>query len=300
MAWKAARQFVNFNTSAQDALHYNRTVPVVGDAKANLGLLLQRLRDSKIDRSEGGSSPWLESCLEKRVEWDRYRQQRYQQEQLHDEVFGQQVLTQPAAIKIACDFATQIGAVKYFDAGDVQANGFQIVEDEEPGQTFTETGASYMGFAVSSLLASALADEPRYGMAFAGEGSFLMNPQILSDAVEHRVHGMILIFDNRRMGAISGLQWAQYGEDHATNDSVPVDYLQLCNAVSGVRAVSGGTTRQEFESALQASHRHPGLSVVHVPVYCGSDELGSLGAWGQWNVGNWCEEVQKEHQLLGP
>jgi 3D-(3,5/4)-trihydroxycyclohexane-1,2-dione acylhydrolase (decyclizing) len=21
-------------------------------------------------------------------------------------------------------------------------------------------------------------------------------------------------------------------------------------------------------------------------------KLGGLGAWGQWNVGNWCEDVQ--------
>jgi hypothetical protein len=25
----------------------------------------------------------------------------------------------------------------------------------------------------------------------------------------------------------------------------------------------------------------------------GPDELGGLGAWGQWNVGNWCEDVQR-------
>jgi 3D-(3,5/4)-trihydroxycyclohexane-1,2-dione acylhydrolase (decyclizing) len=31
---------------------------------------------------------------------------------------------------------------------------------------------------------------------------------------------------------------------------------------------------------------------VHVPVYCGSDPLGGLGAWGSWNVGNWCGDVQ--------
>jgi hypothetical protein len=63
------------------------------------------------------------------------------------------VLTQPAAIKIAADFARSIGAAKYFDAGDVQANGFQIVEDDRTGDSYTESGASYMGFAVSALLA---------------------------------------------------------------------------------------------------------------------------------------------------
>ena len=156
-----------------------------------------------------------------------------------------------------------------------------------------------MGFAVSSLLACGMADTPRYGIAFCGEGSFLMNPQVLIDGVEHNVQGMIVIFDNRRMGAITGLQYAQYGKEHRTNDSVPVDYVALCNSVEGIKAISGGSTRAELETALKEAHQHKGLSVVHVPVYFGDDELGGLGAWGQWNVGNWCEDVQKEHQQLG-
>jgi hypothetical protein len=32
--------------------------------------------------------------------------------------------------------------------------------------------------------------------------------------------------------------------------------------------------------------------VIHVAVYCGPDELGGLGSWGEWNVGNWCDDVQ--------
>ena len=38
-----------------------------------------------------------------------------------------------------------------------------------------------------------------------------------------------------------------------------------------------------------------GLSVIHVPVYSGTDELGGMGAYGSWNVGNWCEDVQIEY-----
>ena len=202
------------------------------------------------------------------------------------------VLTQPAAIKVVDDFAKQISAAKFFDAGDVQANGFQIVEDDRTGDTFTETGASYMGFSASALLGSALADKPRYGIAFCGDGSFMMNPQILIDAVEHGVRGMIVIFDNRRMAAITGLQLAQYSQAYRTNDQVQVDYVQLASAVSGVFAVNGGESADVLRGALKKAYAHSGLSVVHVPVYCGPDELGGLGAWGEWNVGNWCEDVQ--------
>src|SRR5262245_18043767 len=152
--------------------------------------------------------------------------------------------------------------------------------------------SSYMGFAASALLASALADKPCYGIAFSGDGSFMMNPQILIDAVEHGARGMIVIFDNRRMAAITGLQLAQYKSDFRTNDRVAIDYQRLASSLSGVLAVSGGTDAQSLRAALSTAYVHNGLSVVHVPVYCGPNELGGLGAWGEWNVGNWCDDVQ--------
>jgi 3D-(3,5/4)-trihydroxycyclohexane-1,2-dione acylhydrolase (decyclizing) len=105
---------------------------------------------------------------------------------------------------------------------------------------------------------------------------------------------MIVIFDNRRMAAITGLQVAQYGEGFRTSDGVPVDYVRLAGAVAGVKAVHGGFSADELRAALREARAHDGLSVVHVPVYSGPHELGGLGAWGQWNVGNWCADVQRE------
>ena len=251
-------------------------------------------RGSKPPSAAANKRDWLAACAAKKAEWAAYKRARFEAAPIRDEVWQRPALAQPAAIKIVADFAKAIGAAKFFDAGDVQANGFQIVEDDRTGDTFTETGASYMGFAVSALLASALADKPRYGIAFTGDGSFMMNPQILIDGVEHGVRGTIVIFDNRRMAAITGLQVAQYGVGFRTNDGVAVDYVRLAGAVSGVNALHGGWTADELKRALKAAHAHDGLSVIHVPVYAGDHELAGLGAWGQWNVGNWCEDVQRE------
>ena len=209
------------------------------------------------------------------------------------------MLTQPAAIKIAYDFAKQKKAARYFDAGDVQANGFQVVEDEEYGLTYSETGSSYMGFAVSALLASGIADNPVYTFAFSGDGSFTMNPQILFDGIEHGVRGCIIIFDNRSMAAITGLQYAQYEREYKTRDSVETDYVGMARAVKGVRGIFGGFTSENFKMALEEAYGYNGLSMIHLPVYLGQDELGGLGAFGSWNVGNWCEDVQKEHHKIG-
>jgi 3D-(3,5/4)-trihydroxycyclohexane-1,2-dione acylhydrolase (decyclizing) len=239
---------------------------------------------------------WLDACAAKKAEWRRFKEERFDAPPLPDPVWGRPVLGQPAAIKVVADFAKSVGAAKFFDAGDVQANGFQIVEDDRTGDTCTDGGSSYMGFAVSALVASAAADEPRYGIAFTGDGSFMMNPQVLIDAVEHGARGMIVLFDNRRMAAISSLQHAQYKNEFRTNDSVPVDYVRLAGAVEGVKAIHGGETRDSLRQALRAAHEHDGLSLVHVPVYGGDHPLGGLGAYGAWNVGNWCADVQRIYQ----
>jgi len=298
-AWKNAKHIINFNTNPQHAGHYNQTVPVIGNAKANLKKWIDYLKKTGI-KPAGYNSKWAKIMLKKKNEWEKFKKERYDSPTLKDSVWENPVLTQPAAIKICCDFADSIRAVKYFDSGDVQANGFQIVEDEKEGQTYTDTGASYMGFAASALLTNALRKEKKqYGMAFCGDGSFTMNPQILIDGVEHNVKGCILIFDNRKMAAITGLQWAQYGKDFKTGDSVAVNYVAWANAIGGVQGLSGGITPEELKDTLKKAYKYNGLSLIHIPVYCGQDELGGIGVFGDWNVGPWCKRVQAEHHKLG-
>jgi 3D-(3,5/4)-trihydroxycyclohexane-1,2-dione acylhydrolase (decyclizing) len=289
IGYKSAEHVININGDLADITHYNRTLALPGD----ISVVAERLAAKLSGLDKANKRAWLEACAIKKAEWGAFKAQRFTAAPIEDAVWKKPVLVQPAAIKIVADFAKEIDAAKLFDAGDVQANGFQIVEDDRTGDTYTETGASYMGFAASGLLAGALADKPRYAIAFCGDGSFMMNPQILIDGVAHGLKGMVVIFDNRRMAAITGLQLAQYGEEFRTNDNVAVDYVQLAGAVTGVKAVHGGTTADQLRAALKTAHAHDGLSVVHVPVYSGPNELGGLGAFGQWNVGNWCDEVQR-------
>jgi 3D-(3,5/4)-trihydroxycyclohexane-1,2-dione acylhydrolase (decyclizing) len=294
VGYPSAQAVININGNLSDLMHYANTVGLPGDIRPVIGRLLERIGQSNaVDPAS--KAAWLEDCAQRKAAWRSFKAGRFRAPPLHDEAWGRAVLTQPAAIKIAADFAQSIDAAKYFDAGDVQANGFQIVEDDRTGDSFTEAGASYMGFAISALLAGAAADVPRYAIAFTGDGSFMMNPQILIDGVEHGVRGMIVLFDNRRMAAITGLQKAQYGAEFRTNDRVAVDYVRLASSVSGVKAVWGGTTAEEFRNALGAAHAHDGLSLVHVPVYAGDDPLGGMGAYGSWNVGNWVEDVQARY-----
>jgi len=292
IGYPRVRAVVNLNQDPDDLHHYNLTTPLRGDITASIHRLLGEIGPHPLGE---GKRRWLAECLERKSAWRAFKVARADAAPRHDPAWGMPVLTQPAAIAVVAAFARERGAIKLFDAGDVQANGFQLVEDDRPGQTFTESGASYMGFAASALLAGALADQPSYAIAFSGDGSFLMNPQVLVDAVEHGARGMLVVFDNRRMAAITGLQVAQYGKEYRTNDSVAVDYAAMASAVRGVLGVWGGTTPGSLREALERAGAHPGLSLVHVPVYAGEDPEGGMGAYGDWNVGSWCERVQGEY-----
>ena len=289
---------ININGDVDTAMHYGQSIALIGDVAATLKSLNACLKKNP-KSNHNHSSPWLQACQAKRREWDEFRQTRYDHPVLYDSVWNTEVLTQPAAIKTAADWARQRDVICFFDAGDVQANGFQIVEDEQPGRTFTDTGASYMGFAASAVLATAMAREPFYALAFSGDGSFVMNPQILIDGVEHGARGCILVLDNRRMGAISGLQNDQYQAIYATADSVAVDYMAWAESIQGVAAFDGGYSTAELTRALDAARAHQGLSLIHTRVYWGDDPLGGMGVFGRWNVGNWCESTQDLRHDIG-
>ncbi len=290
------KQVININADIQDAMHYSDTMALVGDA----ALTLQELNDTlrHLAPKKAGSG-WLEACSKKRAEWEAFKQKRYLTPVLYDEVWKRDVLTQPAAIKTICDWAKANDVIQFYDAGDVQANGFQIEEEDRPGRIFTDSGASYMGFAVSALLSTVMARAPFYALAVSGDGSLTMSPQILIDGVEHGAKGCIVLLDNRRMAAISGLQTAQYGHDFATWDSVAVDYVAWSGAIHGINALFGGYTTQSLADALTKARAYEGLSLIHVPVYYGENELGGMGVYGRWNVGNWTAQTQYLRHRIG-
>ena len=95
------------------------------------------------------------------------------------------------------------------------------------------------------------------------------------------------------------MQLAQYGADCGTWDRVAVDYVAWASAVEGVVALSGGYSPESLERALDQARAHDGLSLIHVPVYFGPDERGALGAFGRWNVGNWCADTEALRHEIG-
>ena len=284
------REVVNINADPATATHYANTTALVGDLERTLEALCDEL--DRLGTRGDRSGSWLADCASARAEWDRYLKARTDPVLLRDSRWDQPVLSQAAALRIIEDWATRHRAFRWYDAGDVQATAFQVSRDDSPDESFTDGGASYMGFGASALLATALSDLAPYSLSVVGDGSFLMNPQALVDGVVHGARGAVVVLDNRRMGAISGLQEAQYGEAYATYDDAAVDYIRLASSIEGVEAASGAGGAEELVAALDQVFEHGGVGLVHVPVYYGDDPQGSIEAFGRWNVGNWVEETQ--------
>lgn len=299
--YPGVRHVVNINADLDAATHYSDTTALVGDARATLQQLVEAVQQELDSRGSTPvvDSPWLLDCTSRRREWEQVKEARLARPVAFDPVWGRDVLTQPAAVTAVARWARGVGAVTFFDAGDVQAVGFQMSEQESPGESFTDGGASYMGFASSAVLATGLSDDDWYGVAVTGDGSFTMNPQVLIDGVTHGAQGCLVVLDNRRMAAISSLQIAQYGVDHATCDGTPVDYVAWAMAVEGVTALHGGYTVDSLTEALDTARAQGGLSLIHVPVYFGEDEAGGLPSYGRWNVGNWVEDTQALRHEIG-
>jgi 3D-(3,5/4)-trihydroxycyclohexane-1,2-dione acylhydrolase (decyclizing) len=216
-----AKAVININGRISDLAHYSQTVMVHGDIGAGLRGLVSALRNRRRQSdSEANNRAWLNECLERKNAWSDFEKKRCGEVILHDDARGEPIMTQPSAVTLS-QFAKSIGPIEIFDKGDVQANGFQVVEDDTPFESFTESGSSYMGFVVSALMASAIADKGRPTIAFAGDDSLMMNTQVLFDAVAHGARGIIVVFDNRRMGAISSLQGAQKLADLAPRTPSP-------------------------------------------------------------------------------
>src|SRR6185312_10511577 len=102
IGYKKAKAVININGDLADALHYNNTVALTGDISA----VAERLA-AKLSGAAKNKSAWLKACADKKAEWSAYKRKRYESAPLQDDAWGRAVLPQPAAIKIAADFAKE-------------------------------------------------------------------------------------------------------------------------------------------------------------------------------------------------
>ena len=132
---------------------------------------------------------------------------------------------------------------------------------------------------------------PAHGGVIEPEGQPLGSKVPFAGAAVQPATGQVVV--------AKGLQQDQFGEGFATWNSLQIDYRKWAEAIPGVLALNGGDSPESLQSALEQAAEHPGLSLIHLPVYFGDNPLGGMGVYGRWNVGNWSDDVQKLRHQIG-
>ena len=87
IGYKNAQAVININGDLADALHYNKTLALLGDISAVANRLARKLESAGAERNK---SAWLSVCAAKKSEWAAYKRKRFECPPLHDDVWQSQ------------------------------------------------------------------------------------------------------------------------------------------------------------------------------------------------------------------
>ena len=228
-----------------DPSEVGKNVPVavglVGDARALLGALLQR-----VDRRE---------CAAWRAEIASYVRPR--PESYRGDL-------SPEAILRAIEEETGGRCTIVSDVGQHQMWVAKLYRYQRPNSHITSGGLGTMGFAVPAAMGVALArpDEPVW--AISGDGGFQMNMQEIATMVQEGIPVKMAVFNNGYLGMVR--QWQQFfhGRRYSATPIWSPDYVRLAEAygIPGRRVETGA----EVEDAVREALERPGPALVEFQI----------------------------------
>ena len=268
---------VAVNVTEFDA-HKVGALPLVGDARATLDGLLERLG--------GYQSPagYRDEVARLRSEWtaeiDRVIAPR-----------GAAVLSQHEVLGLLNRFADPADVV-VCAAGSLPGDLHRYWRTRLPNSYHLEYGYSCMGYEIAGGLGVKMADPGHEVYVLVGDGSYLMMAQEIVTAVQEDAALTIVLLDNGGFGSIGGLSEAvgcggfgtEYRRRGAASglldgEPIPVDFA--ANAASLGATSTLARTADEVLAALQAARSSPGVKVIVVPVDRAARSPG-YDAW--WDV----------------
>ncbi|MFX0045611.1 MAG: thiamine pyrophosphate-binding protein [Candidatus Hermodarchaeota archaeon] len=206
--------------------NYFTPVPIHGDVKSTLQLILQNLDARGYSRNHRVAeiSVWLK---EQRTKWLQS--------------LSAQREGEPMTISLMLHELRKSVPRDAFivtSAGHTQAALFQEFPILEPGTHITSGGFSTMGFGLPAAMGVKLAHPDRSVVSVEGDGSFLMTCQELATAVQYGIPIVVVLADNQGWISIRDLQIDAYGPERVyateflkkTGDLYSPDFVKLAES----------------------------------------------------------------------
>jgi acetolactate synthase-1/2/3 large subunit len=224
--------------------HYQPEVEIVADVRETLELLAGLVRGPRGTRPTRALREWIVRELAEGAEDEGFplKPQRI----LHEvrRALGREDI-----------LLSDVGAHKLWIA--------RLYPAYAPNTVLISNGLAAMGFALPGAIAAKLVHPERRVVAVSGDGGFLMNVQELETAVRLGLPVVNLIFNDRAYGVIRWKQLTRYRRESGVAFANP-DFVKLAESF-GARGYRVGAA-SELRPALEAALRHPGPTVIDVPV----------------------------------
>jgi acetolactate synthase-1/2/3 large subunit len=211
-------------------------LPVIGDARKVLQLLLSYLREK-----QGKTGAWLEKI----DSWKKEYPLQYQQS---DTVIKPQYVIQE--IHRACP-----DAIVVTEVGQNQMWAAQYFQYEQPRTFITSGGLGTMGYGFPAAMGAKVGCPDRTVIDIAGDGSFQMTSQELATVVKNDICIVVAILNNGYLGMVR--QWQELFFDRRyshTEMTESVDFVKLAEAYGaiGIRAEKPSEVPSAISEALAA------------------------------------------------
>jgi len=211
-------------------------IPVVGDAKAALAMLLQH------EITTDGWAVWRERLLEMKAAYPLW----YTPD-------GETLKPQRAAQMIY--EATNGAAIVVTDVGQHQMWAAQFYTFDHPNRWVTSGGLGTMGFGLPAAIGAQVGEPDKAVVAIVGDAGFQMTLQELSLLQQYRLPVKVVIFNNQSLGMVR--QWQEFFYEKRYSESLmpsQPDYVKLAEAygIPGFRVDDEVSFGAVFQAALAA------------------------------------------------
>ena len=294
-------RFVNVNVSDIDA-HKLGGLALVGDARAALGALDERLRDWTVEAA------YKKECERLRAEWDLEVTRLYN--------LGHGPLPAQSEVLGAVNDLSAPRDVVVCAAGSMPGDLHKLWRTRDAKAYHVEYGYSTMGYEIAGGLGVKLADPSREVYVLVGDGSYLMMAQEIVTSIQERAKLTVVLVDNEGFASIGGLSRSKgtegfgtryryradgsLGDDgaHSNGERLPVD---LAMNAEGLGAhVFRARNIEELRDALVAAKEIDRTVVVYILV----DRYESVPGYESWwevpvaevSESSQVEKAREEHE----